>query len=93
LEVPLFWASAFMFVRGWSATFPGTREASLRDVVRELLTSPRGIIGVRGRTEEQLLTGLHREGLISSTAVTTERISLLAGESDLASLLSRTISS
>jgi hypothetical protein len=93
LETPLFWAIAFMFVRRWPIVFPGTREASLRAVSRELLALPRGVIGIRGRTEEQLVTGLQREGLISGTAVTTERVALLASESDLSALLSRTVSS
>jgi hypothetical protein len=93
LETPLFWAIAFMFVRRWPIVFPGTREASLRAVSRELLALPRGVIGIRGRTEEQLVTGLQRESLISGTAVTTERVALLANESDLSALLSRTVSS
>ncbi len=47
LETPLFWAAAFMVVRGWGRAFPETFEATLRDVRGELFTLPRGIQGIR----------------------------------------------
>ncbi len=93
LEPPIFWAIAFELVRLWPAIFPGTFEASLRDFRRDLLSLPRGILGIKGRTEEQLLTQLQLENVVTRSAVTTERISLISRCSDLPALLSRALES
>jgi hypothetical protein len=93
LETPLFWATAFLIVRRWPDVFPNTCEAGLRDIRKYLLNLPRGVMGIRGRTEEQLLNTLQREGIISTSAVTTERVTMLAGASDLPRLLATALTS
>jgi hypothetical protein len=93
LETPLFWATAFLIVRRWPDVFPNTCEAGLRDIRKNLLNLPRGVMGIRGRTEEQLLNTLQREGIISTSAVTTERVALLATTFDLPRLLANALTS
>jgi len=93
LEPFIFWPAAFMFVRCWRGAFPNTYEATLRDVRREVLVLPRGVLGVRGRVEEQFIDGLQREGIISTTAVTMERVTIEARDVDLPSMLRQAFSS
>jgi hypothetical protein len=93
LELPLFWSAAFMIVRGWTQVFPNTVEATLRDVRRELFVLPRGVLGIGGRTEEQFINGLQREGIITNSAVTMERLTMEAQQSDLLGILIRALQS
>jgi hypothetical protein len=89
LPDPIFWVCAYMLVREWRLTFIDTFEATWRDVDGHLLPLLRGILGIkeRGRAEEQLRVRLHREGIITSTSVTTERIVLLCHDPTPLSLL------
>ena len=83
------WACVYAFVRGWPTAFPDTFECQRRDLDRLLFPVMRGVVGLKGRTEEALLVLMEREGLIRSTAVTTERIYLAARPHHLGDLLSR----
>jgi hypothetical protein len=85
LPEPLCWACAFLLLRGWRDAFPGNSEATGRDVRLKLFPLLRGVLGIKekGKAEEQLLAMLHREGLVASSAVTTERITLLRPSADL----------
>ena len=93
IEPPIFWAIAYELVRLWPVVFPGTFECSLRDMRRNLLYLPRGVLGIKGRTEELLLTQLQRENIITRSAVTTERVALVSRSHDLPAFLRRAIES
>lgn len=84
LPEPLFWVCAFVFLRGWRDAFPNSSEATGRDVRARLFPVFRGVLGLKekGKAEEQLLVGLHREGLVASSSVTKERITLLQPAAD-----------
>jgi hypothetical protein len=84
LPEPLFWVCAFLFLGGWRDAFPNSSEATGRDVRTRLFSVFRGVLGLKekGKAEEQLLVGLHREGLVASSSVTKERITLLQPAAD-----------
>lgn len=84
LPEPLFWVCAFLFLRGWRDAFPNTPEATGRDVRLQLFSVLRGVLGLKekGKTEDQLMASLHREGIVASSSVTKERITLLQSTAD-----------
>jgi hypothetical protein len=84
LPEPLFWVCAFIFLRGWRDAFPNSPEATGRDVRLRLFPALRGVLGLKekGKAEEQLMVSLHREGIVASSSVTKERITLLQPTAD-----------
>lgn len=84
LPEPLFWVCAFLFLRGWRDAFPNSPEATGRDVRLQLFAVLRGVLGLKekSKAEDQLLVSLHREGIVASSSVTKERITLLQPTAD-----------
>lgn len=90
-ELPdsIFWVCAYMMVLVWHDAFPKTFEATRHDFDALVLPLLKGVLGLKGRVEEEFFVKLHREGVVSSTAVTTERLVLECRDVDPVSFLEK----
>ncbi len=89
LPEEVLWACAYVFLRSWSFSFPTTFDAQRADVDKLLLRPIRGVVGLKGPTEEALLAMMEREGLVRRSAVTSERIYMAAREQHQQTTLTR----